>query len=499
MKIAPIKGFLTTNTNHYTNKNKLSTNETIQETSKDFLIDKNYGKSLISFKANPKELKSLAEIVPLEDRLAAILYKSKTNDLIVAAPSLVEVQKGLRAATKEIEFLIKKIIFVKEENLDGCIGLSKTHGLATLWNFGKKPIAYNFCDNLAPNENFYMSEGDIITVGEREIRLLERPSSANKTSPNNIGAFCHLFSQTFDYSKETEKAIETHNRKAISQMVKAANGKSKRLTFANVGGQDKILEHLKENILAPIMRPDAFPTLPINHGTILYGKPGTGKSLIAEALANESNAYYKKLNGLELESKWVGESEANWRDLFNEAIENQPSIIFIDEFDAVARTRTGRNEYGDNVVNQLLTLMSDLEKDGDDVFIIAATNNYEALDPAIRRPGRFGHHLEVKAPDLDGVRQILKIHTDKRPIIESLDKEALAQKMFAKGYTGAEIAHIINTAHANAYKRLGIYEKIYSGDFKQEMMATFKITEQDFDVAFNNYKNDTRSSIGFKS
>lgn len=479
-----------------------------QEQKLSVLEDKNYSQLLINkpiaFKGvsgNPNDILNLVNLIPLEEKIAAMFQKYRRGEMIIVASELNQAQKLIKNSIKEIEELIKKVHFIKESDFKGCLVFVKNvNGLNEIWNFNKEPIVLNNTDMLKSGESYFVAQGDVLIFNDQHIFVKERPTAKNALRPNNIGSFAHLFTKTYDFSKDTASCIERENKKHISTLVKSAKSVYKRLSFADVGGQSEIIDHLKKNILFPIKYPDVYEDFPINHGTILYGPPGTGKSLIAEAIANESNATYKKLNGLELESKWVGESEENWRNLFNEAIDNQPSIVFIDEFDAVARTRTGRNEYGDNVVNQILTLMSDLEKSGDQVFIITATNNYEALDPAIKRPGRFGHHLEVKLPDLEGTKHIINIHVGRKPLAKDVNLDEIAEKMFAKKMSGADIAHVVTTAHTNAFERLGIYAKMDAGTMTPTIAKRIKINAEDFNKAITEFvsNNNTRKPVGFK-
>lgn len=506
MKVTAISGFRGVSSNNFTPKKEAQINNKTAENKQNnnVLFDKNYSCLMVNtkstFKAGtPKDLVDLVQLVPLEDKLASLFPKFRRGDMIIVASEISEAQKLLKESVKKFEDIIKKFIFVKEPDFKGCLVFTKNaNGLKEVWNINKEPIVLNDFDFLKTGEGYYVAQGDVLTFKEQPVVIKERPSGNNPLRPNNIGAFSHLFSKTFDFSKDAEACVVRQNKKNIQQLQKSSKIGQRKCTFADVGGQDEIIDHLKKSILYPIKYPQVYEGFPINHGTILYGPPGTGKSLIAEAIANETEATYKKLNGLELESKWVGESEENWRNLFEEAIENQPSIVFIDEFDAVARVRSGQNEYGDKVVNQILTLMSDLEKSGDDVFIIAATNKYEALDPAVTRPGRFGHHLEVKAPDLKGTRQILSIHAAKRPIAKNVDMEDIAEKMFERKMTGADIAAIVTTAHTNAFERAGIYEKMENGTLTPADMKKFKITMADFEKAIENHKQKAeRKPIGF--
>ena len=312
----------------------------------------------------------------------------------------------------------------------------------------------------------------------------------------------HIFSKVFDMTKDVKPAIKKQNISSILSLVKTDGLKGKELSFADVGGQDKVITDLKKGILYPIKYPEAYENTILNHGFIMYGPPGTGKTLIAQALANETNANFVKLNGLEMESKWVGVSEENWRKLFEAARENQPSIIFIDEFDAVAKKRDGGDVYGDKVVNQLLTLMSDVEKNGDDIFVIAATNKLNMLDSAITRSGRFGQHIEVKAPDsVEGILKIFDIHTRNKSLASDLDKIKIAKELLSLKTTGADISHIVNGANENAFERAGIYKKMEDGTFTKDDINDLRLTYDDFKKSIDDFaqKNNktNRNPIGF--
>lgn len=257
----------------------------------------------------------------------------------------------------------------------------------------------------------------------------------------------------------------------------------------------------KKSVIYPLKYPKAFKVM--NHGVMLVGGPGTGKSLLAEAVANESGASFIKLNGLEMESKWVGESEENWRVLFASAKENQPSIIFIDEIDAVAKQREGSttSRHDDKVVNQLLTLMSDLEKDGDNIFVIGATNKDDLLDEALVRSGRFGKMISVPNPDLEGCRMIFDIHSKDKKLSDDFDRDLFSKKLYDAGVNGADIAAVVEDAQTNAYLRNGIFDKMENGTFDYSDIEELTIEPEDFEFALDALKAQKKSSkknpIGF--
>lgn len=277
---------------------------------------------------------------------------------------------------------------------------------------------------------------------------------------------------------------------------------NKRITFDSVGGQDKAIDILKKKVLYPIMYPQAFKNRMLTHGIILYGKPGTGKTLLALALSNECGANFIKINASDLTSSLHGQTETNWRELFAKASKSQPCIVFIDEFDTVAAKRghNASNNYDDVALNQILAEMSDLEKRGDNVFIIAATNRFGELDEAAKRAGRFGTHIEIKAPETEEeVIQIFDIHTLDKNLEEDVDKTVIAKEMLKRNATGADIANIVNEAIENTFLRKGIYQKMENGTFENSDMAEIRISMQDFNDAIKTTygKKSENRTIGF--
>ncbi len=297
-------------------------------------------------------------------------------------------------------------------------------------------------------------------------------------------------------NKSSETKVVKENQIRSAKQIKT--------TFGDIGGLDDVIKKLEETVLFPIKYPEAFDVK--SHGVILMGPPGTGKSLIAEALSNEADAHYIKMNGSECESKWAGETEKNWRKVFDEAVEKQPSIVFIDEFDSTARVRTSddnsRND--DKTVNQILTILSDIEKNGDNVFVIGATNKIDMLDPAIKRSGRFGVHIEVPLPSEDGCKKILKIHTKNKKISSDFNTEDFAGELFKKKCSGADIASIVEQAGKNCYERTGIFDKMRNSTFKMTDLDEAVLTKEDFDSALETItkpeiSEHKKSVCGFKA
>ena len=226
------------------------------------------------------------------------------------------------------------------------------------------------------------------------------------------------------------------------------------VNYEDIGGLKEEVKKVREMIEIPLKRPELFERLGISppKGVLMHGPPGTGKTLLAKAVANESDAHFIAINGPEIMSKYVGGSEERLRELFEEAEENAPSIIFIDEIDAIAPKReevTGEVER--RTVAQLLTLMDGLKGRGQ-VVVIGATNRPDALDQAIRRPGRFDREIEIGVPDKDGRREVLQIHTRGMPLDEKVDLDEIAE--ITHGFVGADLESLCKESAMRVLRRV---------------------------------------------
>ena len=454
----------------------------------------------ISFQGvKPSTALSLAKQIPLEDRLASILQILQQGDVVVVDETLKSAQKSLKELGNSFHNIIKRLFYIEDDNIHASLAFFKNHNNELeAFNPNKFEIRLQSADSsykMLHGDSFYVFPNDVLTFNDSQLVIKDEPLV-------DLSMQRKIFAKTFDFTDEVMPLIKRQNQKSIISILRSLSNKGEKLTFADVGGQDNVITALKKGILYPIKYPEAYKNTSLNHGYILYGPPGTGKTLIAQALANETNASFIKLNGLEMESKWVGQSEENWRNLFETARENQPAIIFIDEFDAVAKKRGGTDVYGDKVTNQLLTLMSDLEKNGDDIFVITATNRLDMLDGAITRSGRFGKHIEVKAPDTkDGVMKIFDIHTKNKPLADDVNKEKLVDELLKLKTTGADIAFIVNSANEHAFERSGIYKKMEEGTLSNLDIENMRLTYVDFQQAIKDFietnRKTSRKPIGY--
>ncbi|MFL6479486.1 MAG: CDC48 family AAA ATPase [Nitrososphaera sp.] len=272
--------------------------------------------------------------------------------------------------------------------------------------------------------------------------------------------------------------IEQSTRLTI--MADITSDRKPRVTYEEIGGMKEQIKRLREIVELPMRHPEVFARLGIepHSGILMYGSPGCGKTLIAKALASESEANFYIINGPEIMNKYYGETEARLRDIFKEARESAPSIIFIDEIDAIAPKR--EEAFGDvekRVVAQLLALMDGMSERGQ-VIVLGATNRSESLDPALRRPGRFDREIEIGVPNGEGRLEILQIHTRGMPLSEDIDLQELADRLH--GYTGADIKALCREAAMKSLRRCLPEIELEGESISPEILETMMIIDRDF-------------------
>jgi transitional endoplasmic reticulum ATPase len=255
------------------------------------------------------------------------------------------------------------------------------------------------------------------------------------------------------------------------------------VSYEDIGGLKDEMQKVREMIELPLRHPEIFEKLGIEapKGILLFGPPGTGKTLLAKAVASESNAHFISISGPEIMSKFYGESEARLREIFKEARDKAPSIIFIDEIDSIAPKREEvMGEVERRVVSQMLSLMDGLEGRGK-VIVIAATNRQNALDPALRRPGRFDREIEIKVPDKHGRLEILQIHARNMPLDPDVDQHRIAA--VSHGFVGADLEYLCKEAAMKCLRRLLPELNMEDEKLPPETLDKLIITQSDFDQA----------------
>jgi len=266
----------------------------------------------------------------------------------------------------------------------------------------------------------------------------------------------------------------------LPEYVDAEEPRRADVTYDDIGGLGNTIEQVREMIELPLKHPELFQRLGIDppKGVLLHGPPGTGKTLLAKAVANEADAQFYHIAGPEIMGRHYGESEQRLREIFQEAQQSAPSIIFIDELDSIAAKReevTGEVER--RIVAQLLTLMDGLEQ-RQNVVVIGATNRVNAIDEALRRPGRFDREIVLGVPDTEGRREVLAIHTRGMPLAEGVDLDELARTTY--GYVGADISALAREAAIDALRRKLPHIDLDKKEIPPEVLENLTVTRDDF-------------------
>ncbi|WP_405303667.1 CDC48 family AAA ATPase [Methanobrevibacter sp.] len=356
---------------------------------------------------------------------------------------------------------------------------------------------------LAPIENNIRVQGDVrgLFAGKVMVQGDIIGSQIRAPRPSMSMGFNSLFDELMDFTpamKEIKFAVVSTSPKDIVmvgpntevQLHESPVDVSKiegvgnlvDVSYEDIGGLKDEVKKVREMIEIPLKRPELFEKLGIAppKGVLMHGPPGTGKTLLAKAVASESDAHFIAINGPEIMSKYVGGSEENLREYFEEAEENSPSIIFIDELDAIAPKREETNgEVERRTVAQLLTLMDGLKSRGQ-VVVIGATNRPDSLDPALRRPGRFDREIEIGVPDTEERKEVLEIHTRNMPLAEDVDLDKIANT--THGFVGADLESLCKEAAMRVVRR--ILPKIQNDEeIPEEVMKEIIVTGDDFKSA----------------
>jgi transitional endoplasmic reticulum ATPase len=332
---------------------------------------------------------------------------------------------------------------------------------------------------LAPTE-----ELNIVGLEDYLPELLEgRVVTRGDIIPLNIMGRRIGFAVTSTSPTDTASLIDSNTEFVIGSVPKAAAKGVPRVSYEDIGGLKNEVQKVREMIELPLRHPEIFDRIGIEapKGVLLHGPPGTGKTLLAKAVANETNANFYSISGPEIMSKFYGESEERLRGVFKEAEENAPSIIFIDEIDSIAPKREEvSGDVEKRVVSQLLTLMDGIQSRGK-LVVIGATNRPNAIDPALRRPGRFDREIDIGIPDEQGRLDILLIHSRGMPMTEDVNLESIAK--VTHGFVGADLEALSKEAAMRSLRRILPEINLEQPKIPAEILNKIKITKQDFDEA----------------
>ena len=332
---------------------------------------------------------------------------------------------------------------------------------------------------LAPTE-----ELNIVGLEEHLPDLLEgRVVTKGDMIPLNIMGRRIGFAVTSTSPSDAASLINSDTEFIVGSVPKAGAKGLQRISYEDIGGLKNEVQKVREMIELPLRHPEIFERIGIEapKGVLLHGPPGTGKTLLAKAVANETNANFYSIGGPEIISKFYGESEERLREIFKQAEQNAPSIIFIDEIDSIAPKREEvSGDVEKRVVSQLLTLMDGISSRGK-IVVIGATNRPNALDPALRRPGRFDREIEIGIPDEQGRLDILLIHTRGMPLTQDVSLESIAK--VTHGFVGADLESLSKEAAMRSLRRVLPEINLEQSNIPAEILNRIKVTKRDFDEA----------------
>jgi transitional endoplasmic reticulum ATPase len=313
-----------------------------------------------------------------------------------------------------------------------------------------------------------MSKGDTIPINVMGQRIDLVVISTTPSGPVIINE-----STKITVSEESAKAAQI-----------AKEGGVPSITYEDIGGIRNEVGRVREMIELPLRHPELFKRLGVEapKGVLLHGPPGTGKTLLAKAVANETNANFYTIGGPEIMSKYYGESEEKLRNIFEQAEKNAPSIIFIDEIDSIAPKREESGELERRIVSQLLSAMDGMSSRGK-VVVIGATNRINAIDPALRRPGRFDREIEIGVPDRNGRLEILQIHTRGMPVAKDVNLEKLAD--ISHGFVGADLQALSKEAAMRSLRKVLPEIDLSSESIPGDKLRKIIVTMQDFMQVIN--------------
>lgn len=477
--------FNKTKVNFQTNSVKNNTNKSYIQN--DNLVDFNYGKTLIkpnslSFKGNVANVK-----ISLSKKVSAAFKALKGDDqILLIGKDLTTAIKEMQESIGSFKTIISDINFIQDEKMVNTIALSKPkEGFDNLTNLGKIPL---FIQQEANSKLHFLKRGETSYIIDKDFISIKNPSYGFKIdfhTDANIENLPDGTFQHFAFADAVKKGVSDTNLKNVKTLINKEKLTEKKIvTFADVGGQDEAISELTSKVLYPLLYPKFFgKNFGKTNGTILIGPPGTGKSLAAQALANEAKVNFFDVDGQLFRTHWYGESGHSIHDFYEELRANAPCIAFMDEAEAVYRLRgLNGNALADDDLNVHLREITKLQEDNIPVSLLAATNRPDLIDPAIIR--RFRNQIEFTPLDTPEKCKDVFSKLSKGLNISEPNPDDFFKKLSDEKVSGDDIRDIIENAKMNSIIREGVIDKIKNGTFVDNEELPVNITIEDLEKAF---------------
>lgn len=413
------------------------------------------------------------------------------NEVLLIGKNFNNVMNLLKDSVDKFPNVIKKLLFVGDSKLESTFAVYIDEmGHKRILNIGKDRFLitktlHSDGYSILPGQAAYLDESDKIFANGMnfDIRL-------------NLGDEADKYMtmvRRYNLSKYDKGEISRLNLKRLKKLTEATNKTNvkKWPMFSDVGGQDKAIEQIKTEIIRPLKYPQLFRGIKKINSAMFIGPPGTGKTLTAMAIENEAGIPIYKLNGSLLEDMYIGNSAKNINNYYDNAIKNQPCMIIYDEADNIFRKRGGHNSHHDESLNMHLDKISQIEKGGHQVFLVAITNRPDVFDPAVLRNGRFGSKVEFDLPDLQGCKDIFQKGSKDINLID-VNVDKIVKKIHDEKFSGASISGLLSDAQLYSLERQGILQKMDEGTFVDTPDFIIDVTTEDINKAVQKQLNERK-------